>query len=50
MHKMDNHMRSTHLRLDPIESAVSGIAANASGMLSTHGNEPKHHVNQSLQF
>ena len=46
LHKMDNHMRSTHLRLDPIESAVSGMPANASGMLTTHGTEGKgHHLN-----
>ena len=51
LHKMDNHMRSTHLRLDPIESAVGGITGNASGLLTTHGNEGKGHlINQSVQF
>ena len=46
LNKMENHMRSTHLRLDPIESVGIG---NSSGLLSTHGNDPKH-LNQSVQF
>jgi hypothetical protein len=39
-------MRSTHLKLEPIESVGFG---NPSGMLTTNGNDPKH-VNQSVQF
>eukprot|EP00354_Favella_ehrenbergii_P003126 CAMPEP_0170454918 /NCGR_PEP_ID=MMETSP0123-20130129/3021_1 /TAXON_ID=182087 /ORGANISM="Favella ehrenbergii, Strain Fehren 1" /LENGTH=79 /DNA_ID=CAMNT_0010717813 /DNA_START=1205 /DNA_END=1444 /DNA_ORIENTATION=+ len=44
--KAEHHMRSTHLKLEPIESVGFG---NPSGMLTTNGNDPKH-VNQSVQF
>jgi len=44
LNKAEHHMRSTHLKLEPIESVGFG---NPSGLLTTQGNEPKH-VNQSV--
>ena len=46
LNKAEHHMRSTHLKLEPIESVGFG---NPSGLLTTQGADPKH-VNQSVQF